>query len=176
MDTSLDSTTWESRHFQFYAGDLYDAIPGLQKKYYPDQKLNGECKALLNGFSLARGGTDFLNVTVNFECYLNGHGADRIVDIILNTSMSVTGVTKANYTDFNIKSMEYTAMYYPSQAYPIENKELVDYYMNSTIHSMRGSRVFGSGFPSQFRDYPHFEVTTDYVFIYDSSSVHESIN
>jgi len=49
-DTDLNENTWQSRHFQFYVGDLYDVIPALQKKYYPNNKLNGNCKSLSSGF------------------------------------------------------------------------------------------------------------------------------
>ena len=65
-------------------------------------------------------------------------------------------------------------LYSSTSQYPISNMELANYYVDSTIHSLRGSRVFGSGFPTHTRDYPHLEVNNDYVFIYDSSQVHQA--
>ena len=52
------------------------------------------------------------------------------------------------------------------------NTELANYLLNSTIHSLRGAKVFGSGFVTAPKDYPHFEVNDDYVFIYDSANIH----
>jgi hypothetical protein len=63
-DTDLNEDAWESRHFQFFAGDLYDVIPALQKKFYPSNKLNGNCKALSNGFSFGRGSSETFNVSI----------------------------------------------------------------------------------------------------------------
>jgi hypothetical protein len=36
------------------------------------------------------------------------------------------------------------------------NTDLANYLLNSTLHSLRGSKVFGSGFGTAPRDYPHF--------------------
>jgi len=39
------------------------------------------------------------------------------------------------------------------------------------VQQLKGQRVFGSGFGAYTRDYPQFEVFTDYTIIYDSSHI-----
>lgn len=121
-------------------------IPGLQKKYYPNQQLNGSCKALSTGFDLVRGGTDSLNVTMNFNCSLYANLSDKIVDIFLNSTFNIVGRALTNSTDFIVGSAEFAAQYSPGSGYSIANVDLANYYLNSTAHSIRGSRVFGSGY------------------------------
>lgn len=37
LDSHLTRRSWESRFFQFYAGDLYEVIPALAQKFYASQ-------------------------------------------------------------------------------------------------------------------------------------------
>jgi len=82
----------------------------------------------------------------------------------------VRGVPQPRHLDFIVTSAEFNATYYQTGEYFVSNKELADYYLNSTTWAIRGSKVFGSNYSTIARDYPHFEVTKNgYVIIYDSS-------
>lgn len=175
LNSALNRDNWQSRHFQFYIGDLYDVIPALQKKYYPRDEVTGSCVALTNGFSFTRGGTDSFNVTLNHNCSLYANSTDKIVDILINSALNIQAKPFSNYTNFVINIADFNATYNTASGYPITNPDLAAYYLNSTAHSLRGSQVFGSGFPTAAKDYPHFEVNTEYVFLYDSASIHQDI-
>lgn len=43
LDTKLSKTNWQSRFFQFFAGDLYDVIPEVANKFIPTLSVVGNC-------------------------------------------------------------------------------------------------------------------------------------
>lgn len=45
LDSDLNPDLWTSKMFQFYAGDLYEAIPEVQTKWYAAEPVTGNCKA-----------------------------------------------------------------------------------------------------------------------------------
>ena len=171
FNTELDENNWETRHFQFFAGDLYDVIPALQKKYYSNTPLNGSCKASKDGFSLIKNTIDTLNVTLQFNCSI-GANSSKIIDFHIDALFVVRGQPQERHLDFVVNHTEFVATYYPTGEYTVVNKELADYYVNSSSWAMLNTKVFGSNFSIVNRDYPHFEVSKDgYVIIYDSSSI-----
>lgn len=44
LNTDLNRKNWESRFFQFFAGDLYEVIPKLSETYYAAEPVMGSCK------------------------------------------------------------------------------------------------------------------------------------
>jgi hypothetical protein len=90
--------------FQFYAGDLYDVIPALTKKFYPSDKISGSCIAIEQGFSLVRGGPTYLNVSINFNCSL-GIGRSKFSDFTVNTLWMIEGRPSNKYIDFVVKGV-----------------------------------------------------------------------
>lgn len=80
-------------------------IPVLTRKFYPSQKVTGTCNAQEQGFNLTYGGTNFLNVTINFNCSL-GIERTKIVDFNINAVYMIEGRPQANYTDFVIANIE----------------------------------------------------------------------
>lgn len=112
FDTDLNEDAWESRHFQFFAGDLYDVIPALQKKFYPSNKLNGNCKALKDGFSIVRGSSETFNVTINYNCSLNAENAGKILDFGVASHLVLKGVAETRHVDLVVTHAEFNATYY----------------------------------------------------------------
>jgi len=41
LDTLLDRKNWESRFFQFYAGDLYEVIPKVSQRFLASEPVTG---------------------------------------------------------------------------------------------------------------------------------------
>lgn len=174
FSTDLDQTRWPSSVFQFYAGDLYDVIPSLSKKFYPSDKLSGSCGASDQGFSLVRGGPTYMNVTIMFNCTL-GIGKSKIIDFVVTTLWQIEGQPSNKYIDFVVKNVESNTTYTTYQDFEVKNKPLADWLLESCLMSSKGSKVFGSNFTTYTRDYPEFEVHKDnYTFIYDSSHVRSS--
>lgn len=44
LNIDLNRANWESRFFQFYAGDLYEVIPKIATKYTATEKVTGACQ------------------------------------------------------------------------------------------------------------------------------------
>jgi hypothetical protein len=171
FNSDLDQSKWPSSVFQFYAGDLYDVIPALAKKFYPSDKISGSCVALEQGFSLVRGGPTYFNVTIKFNCSL-GINRTKFTDFSVNTLWFIEGRPSNKYIDFVVKGVESKAVYTTYQEFEVSNRELADWMLESCLMSSKGSKVFGSGFKTHTRDYPLFEVHKDnYTFLYDSSHV-----
>ena len=145
-------------------------IPNFQKKFYPDQKLNGNCKAKQQGFSIVRGSDEYFNVSLNYNCALNADKSGKILDFDVDSHFNIRGVANAGHIDLIVSHAEFNASYYRTGEYSVENVELANYYLNSTSWSVRGTKTFGSNFSVIARDYPHFEIhKNDFVVIYDSS-------
>ena len=49
FDANLTQEHWGTDEFKFFAGNLYDVIPKLKERYTPTTKLQGDCKASLEG-------------------------------------------------------------------------------------------------------------------------------
>lgn len=110
LNTDLTQARWPSSVFQFYAGDLYDVIPTLSKKFYPSDSISGSCNAIEQGFSLVRGGPTYLNVTINFNCTL-GIGKSKINDFTVNTIWQIEGRPSNKYIDFVVMNVYSKAVY-----------------------------------------------------------------
>lgn len=101
---------------------MYDVIPGLQKKFYPGQELNGNCKALQNGFSLIRGSIDTMNVTLKYNCTLNAVQAGKILDFSVDGLFVIRGHPQQRHLDFVVNHTELNATYYQTGDYAVVNK------------------------------------------------------
>lgn len=44
MNIDLNRANWQSRFFQFYAGDLYEVIPKIATKYRATAAVTGSCQ------------------------------------------------------------------------------------------------------------------------------------
>ena len=49
LTTDLNRENWQSRMFQFYAGDLYDIFPKVRSTFYASEPVTGNCKATTAG-------------------------------------------------------------------------------------------------------------------------------
>ena len=57
--------------FQFKAGDLYEVLPLVAKKYFAEQDVNGNCRALSEKLAVYQSGQGAFNVSIGFFCELN---------------------------------------------------------------------------------------------------------
>ncbi len=77
LDVDLDRRGWESRFFQFYAGDLYEVIPRVAQKFLASEIVTGSCKTSSRYLNLIKGGFDYFNVTMVYNCEL-GINRDKV--------------------------------------------------------------------------------------------------
>lgn len=57
--------------FQFKAGDLYEVLPLVAKKYFAEQDVNGNCRALSDKLAVYQSYGAAFNVSITFFCQLN---------------------------------------------------------------------------------------------------------
>ena len=86
LDTSLKREWWQSRMFQFFAGDLYDVFPLLAVKFYANQEILGNCKATYSGLKVSQGHYDTFNVSMRFDCELN-IVREKFLDFAVNLNL-----------------------------------------------------------------------------------------
>jgi len=68
LDSDLKRENWESRMFQFYAGDLYEIFPKVQTTFYANEVVTGNCKATNAGVELRKSGIHTFNISLHFAC------------------------------------------------------------------------------------------------------------
>jgi hypothetical protein len=71
MDTILNKANWESRMFQFFAGDLYELFPQVAEQFIASTEVVGNCKANASEIKIYKGGNDTFNVTTFTRCELS---------------------------------------------------------------------------------------------------------
>lgn len=72
--------------------------------------------------------------------------------------------------DFTIVDAEAVNLNFkPVGSYFVGNINLALFKANQVLHKLKGTKVFGTGFPSLAREAPGTEVTQDYVVYYDLS-------
>ena len=54
--------------FQFKAGDLYEVLPLVAKKYFAEQDVNGNCRALSDKLAVYQSYGAAFNVSITFFC------------------------------------------------------------------------------------------------------------
>lgn len=52
LDVELTRERWQSRMFQFYAGDLYEVFSNVQNRYFAAEEASGNCKASSAGLKV----------------------------------------------------------------------------------------------------------------------------
>lgn len=90
LDTDLKREWWQSRMFQFFAGDLYEVFPLMAGKYYANQEINGNCKPTYTGLKVWKAGDDTFNVSIHFDCELNVQ-REKFLDFAVGLTLVVVG-------------------------------------------------------------------------------------
>lgn len=77
--------------FQFYAGDLYEAIAETQGKWYASEPVNGNCKANYQSLDVWKNDYDTFNVSMHYDCELNIK-REKIVDFQVILQFIIQGI------------------------------------------------------------------------------------
>jgi len=118
LDTDLTKENWESRMFQFYAGDLYEVIEKVQDRYFADEAVNGNCKATIDSLKVAKRASNTFNVSLDFGCEINIK-RNKIVDFSVSLELKVEGLPLATSIDFKLRSHQQEVNFYPYGDYRI---------------------------------------------------------
>lgn len=101
FNSTLGRTHWESRFFQFYAGDLYQVIPRISELYLAMEPVTGQCTYDTNTeFVLKKHNNTVANASTSHICTLNIAQA-KIAEFQIKLNIQVDVL--ANQTHLNFK-------------------------------------------------------------------------
>ena len=167
LHTTLNRQNWESRLFQFFAGDLYEVIPEMQQ-FFATEPISGKCEALTSGLGVVMYTIDLFNVTMKYECSLSVQGTE-FATMDLSLWLTIVGKPRARNLDFKLHSHYHQAKILGLGLYTVQNLELAEAMVSHSLNRLYDTHLFGSEWPlSPPRDYPHFAVTNDFTIVYDA--------
>lgn len=172
FNTHLNSE-WETPAFQFFAGDVYYIIPMTQT--LPARTgLTGACNATEDNFTtVTRFNDSTLSVNLDFKCRLNTNDmtGTQIADFEVATNFRVKVTPQYESLEFTIIDVIGIPHFNSVGGYIVEDIEQAKWKVNMALRSLRGMRVFGSGFPIWPRDLPDIRIFDDHLFVYDESQI-----
>lgn len=102
LDPSLERESWESKMFQFFAGDLYEIFPQLATKYFASEPITGNCKATYSGLKVWKSTHTTFNVSIHFDCELNIR-REKFLDFGVGLQLEIEGNPSQNHLNFRLK-------------------------------------------------------------------------
>lgn len=82
FDTTLNKDGWESKMFQFYAGDLYELFPKVAETFIASTEVTGDCKFSDIDVRLYKAAADTFNTSLHTRCQLSIRGI-KIVEFMV---------------------------------------------------------------------------------------------
>ena len=136
MDTNFNRANWESRMFQFYAGDLYELFPKVAQTYIASTDVTGDCKADWQNTKLFKAvGNSSFNVTLSHKCQLFINRT-KIVEFNVGTELEVEGRPTSDFIDFYLKAHTQFVSYYDTFGFKMENHELADAMIGHSLNRL----------------------------------------
>ena len=102
LDTSLEKRFWESRMFQFYAGDLYEVIPAVAQNFIATEEVTGTCKAEEKDLTITKKNHTVLNVNLNYDCELFISRSQVQSFKVKNMTFEVEGRAHSDHLKFHV--------------------------------------------------------------------------
>lgn len=171
FDVVLNQEAWQSRAFQFCAGDLYEVMPSL-KALPADTEVKGKCAALNDeSFNFtAMANETLFRVDVNFNCNLEAGNVSSISKFNVVSTTYVRPALLKRSLQFTIQRVSARANFTEVPGYKIENEPLAKFLVEETVSRAVGATVFGTGYPTSIRLYPNLKIMDKCLFLYDSSA------
>jgi hypothetical protein len=105
LNSNLNRRSWESRFFQFFAGDLYDVIPEVRNTFVPSIELTGWCNTTSKNLAFEMLTEDTTNtrirVNLTYACELVAQQT-KIAQFQTNIAAVVEGRPNATALDFHV--------------------------------------------------------------------------
>jgi hypothetical protein len=168
LNTLLTRESWESRAFQFYAGDLYDVIPQLAKNYYADTAIEGSCNTSTSDVRATIVAEDTFSIILPYSCELH-ISSTRISSFEMDLTLQVQVQPQLDHLVFRVVKADKMAQFKDVGLFQVHDIELANYMLSRSLERLREGRVFGSGWKIYARDYPKAVLEDGYLFLYDAS-------
>ena len=111
--------------FQFYAGDLYEAIPKMTNDFYANEVVSGNCTTSPSDLLIEKDTHTTINITLAYECFLSAKN-HSISHFIVHLTSSVEGKPHHNEINFHIVGFEKKVDFLPIGGYEVQNVELAE--------------------------------------------------
>jgi hypothetical protein len=137
LNTLLTREHWESRSFQFFAGDLYEAIPQLAKQFYADAAIDGFCNVSSTGETQASViSEDTFAVSLPYSCELKV-SSTRISQFEVNVKFYVQIEPQQDSLNFRVVKADKMAQFKDVGVYQIHDIELANYFLTKSLERLR---------------------------------------
>jgi hypothetical protein len=120
MDSPLTKDLWESRMFQFYAGDLYEIFPKVAQTYIATTEVTGMCKASADKLMVYKSGTHTFNVSLHSDCEVNINRT-KILDFAVGLELEIEGYVEHMELDFKLKGHEQEVTFSEYNGWKMQN-------------------------------------------------------
>ena len=144
---------WQSRVFQFFAGDLYEIIPALTTKFYASDPIEGSCTVIPTDVKATILTSDTFAITLAYSCSLNIK-TTKISSFGMDLTLYLQPVPYSTYLDFKVTKIQKIAQFKDQGEYKIVDMELANLFLTRSLQRLYQGRVFGSGWKIYGRDYP----------------------
>lgn len=156
LNTQLNEMYWQSRVFQFFAGDLYEIIPALTSKFYASEAIEGSCTTFPTDVKATIVESDSFSLTLPYSCSLNIK-TTKISSFDLSLTLYLQAVPQSTYLDFKVTKAEKFAHFKDEGEFKIIDMELANLFLTRSLERLYQGKVFGSGWKIYARDQPKVE-------------------
>lgn len=171
LDNKLDSS-WSSKYFDFFIGDIALAIPSVRYKYYSNEKVIGKCNATNQEhlkFDDQTGGGE-ISLEISYKCTISAEKDDKLIitfDIV--PIITVNPVLNKDSLEFIVSKagLKKDPVFTPVADFPLTNQNLAKDFINDGIQNLIGQTVF-NGFPVDYRRVPGSHMESDYLILFQA--------
>ena len=163
---------WDTEVFQFYAGDLANAIDKAQD-FQPNSPVMADCQwnnSLINVNIALRNNTG-ITVDLPLTCVISVNEGAKTINLTTANFYASFGVridALSDSLDFVVTDANILSPTF-SGDYNVTDYRIATLYMSRVVRTLIGQKAFGSGFPIIHRKYASLTLTNEYLTIYDPS-------
>lgn len=141
--------------------------------------MKGECKASKDGLKIGTSRDvvgNILVAEVTYECSAYTRKADlqnvTVLNFTANAKIEILVKAGKNSLEFSISQAKVSSpTFSPAGDYYVNNIPLATFKINEVLSKLKGTKVFGTGFPTLHHEYPATSIDSSngYVIYYDGS-------
>lgn len=132
LNTQLNEMNWQSRVFQFFAGDLYEIIPALASKFYASEAIEGSCITLPSDVKATIVTSDSFSIKLPYSCSLSIK-TTKISSFDMDLTLYLQAQPQSTYLDFKVTKAEKFAHFKDEGEYKIIDMELANLFLTRSL-------------------------------------------
>lgn len=132
LNTKLNEMNWQSRVFQFFAGDLYEIIPALATKFYASEAIEGACTTFPTDVKATILASDSFAITLPYSCSLSIK-TTKISSFDMDLTLYLQPVPQSTYLDFKVTKAQKIAHFKDEGEFKIIDMELANLFLTRSL-------------------------------------------